>query len=261
MNELFFQDDIEGLSYFLGMLFSDGHINTKGKYIQIFSTDEDVIRKLHKRLNNHGSVHISKRGEYKTMYILKSCTSFYNYIISLGVQNNKDLHSIASIKIRLNIFDFCRGFLDGDGHYRIRKYTNQNVLHYINFLGRETIIKEIYNQINVGKIAKRSLYSPKSKQLYRLNVYGKDANELGHLMYDNATIFMKRKHKCWQECKDNSQYKRVKESTNWGITYRTDAARIRPWRVDFTKNKIRYMNYFTTLEDAVAWRDLQNQCV
>lgn len=250
-----FENDLEGLSYFIGFLYSDGSVDIKNKALKFTSTDKDVIFKLKDRLNYTGPVlEYQPRGiGIKKQWCLKLHGKIYQYIISLGIINNKENHSLSKLKTSLDFFAFCRGFLDGDGHYHTSVTKFGKKLQYINFLGRKPLLLEIKNKLNCGKLTKRTKQANSKVEMYRLNVYGKDAYNLAHKLYDNASIYMSRKYDTWKECINYSGYNTYLNN-DYGI-YKRKENIAKCWLVDFLKNKIRYRKTFNTKEEAINWRN------
>lgn len=258
-----FKNDLEGLSYFIGFLFSDGCVDTRNKRLSITSTDKDIIEKIKHRLEYTGTIkqYTPKPStfckKHKTFYALYLHGDIYKYILSLGITKYKETHSINALNIQLNLYAFCRGFLDGDGHYHQRKTNFGNKLHYIQFLGRATLLQELQTLLHIGNITLRLKSNTTSEQLYRYNIYGQDAYDLAHKIYNDATIYMDRKYKTWLKCKSYKGYTKNSDEM-YGIYYRNDIkSRINKWRVDFTKNKKRYSKSFSLKEEAIEWRNIQ----
>lgn len=255
-----FNNDLEGLSYFIGFLYSDGCVDIKNKSLRITSTDKDIIYKLKDRLQYTGPIYIYPPKDYGKLYnyVLKLHGEIYEYIRSLGVQFLKDNHSLSNLKIDLDFYVFCRGFLDGDGHYQLRKNKdNKSTLHYINFLGRHTLLKEIQDRLGYGNLRIRNFVKnptfKQTKQLYNLNIYTKNAYDLANKIYKNATIYMDRKYNTWLECVPLWYRSR---SIDYGIFQVKN--RKKCWLVDILRNGIRYRKSFYTKEEALTWRDSLN---
>lgn len=251
-----FENDLEGLSYFIGFLYSDGSVDIKNKALKFTSTDKDVIFKLKDRLNYTGPVlEYQPHGiGVKKYWCLKLHGKIYQYIISLGITNNKEFHTLSKLNIKLDFFAFCRGFLDGDGHYHIRKTKFGKKLHYINFLGRKPLLLEIQNTLGFGSLTKRTKQMNSKVDMYRLNIYGKDAYQLAHKLYDTASIYMTRKYNTWLDCINYSGYNKCIINENYGIYKRKEKIN-KCWSVDFLKNKIRYHKTFTNKNEAIEWRN------
>lgn len=252
-----FNNDLEGLSYFIGFLYSDGYVDLNNKALRISSTDKDIIFKIKERLEYTGPVYKYEPKGIGTLpsYYLKLHGEIYKYIRSLGVQFSKDNHSLSNLNIKLDFYAFCRGFLDGDGHYQLRKNKNNELtLHYINFLGRYTLLKEIQDKLNCGTLRVRKFSKAASfnqtKQLYKLNIYTKEAYDLANKLYENATIYMDRKYKTWLNC---MPLKSERQRNEKGIYYLKN--RQKCWAVDILQKKVRYKKNFYTKEEAISWRN------
>ena len=90
------------------------------------------------------------------------------------------------------IYDFIRGYFDGDGS--INYYEKQNAFH-LNFVGTEAFIKELSKYFEGGSI----LPDKRKENSWYFNLGGNEQIlKAYHLMYDNKTRYMKRKYDKFQ---------------------------------------------------------------
>jgi hypothetical protein len=122
VNEHFFETWSPTMAYALGFIYADGTLiddhSSRGKYVSVTSTDEDVIIKLKAWLNSGHSVVVddSPYLSGKKRFTLRIGNVYlYKSLLNLGLYPNKSL-TVAMPKIPANFLkDFVRGYFDGDG--------------------------------------------------------------------------------------------------------------------------------------------------
>lgn len=190
--------DSEHKAYFLGLFFADGCNWGYGIDIALQEGDEYLLQELRKEIypNNDNPLkkRLPKSKNHKVLYrLVIGSTDIANDLTKHGGVKKKSL----IIKYPHGSFDhslfrhFLRGFFDGDGSIFIdskKKRLHFNLVAPHDFLYEikkemERELKEIIsNRITLnGNICSFSL----SKTRILCQIY--------HLMYDEATIFMKRK--------------------------------------------------------------------
>ena len=215
-NETFFDlIDTEEKAYWLGFLFADGCIHHKKDSdtyvlsIRLSSHDKSHLDKFKKSLNSTNPIKDSLSSGNMSGYpvstiiiiskpmclelINKGCTEKKSNTLVFPEQSifkNKDL-----------IRHFIRGYFDGDGSVFIsnekhwRNGTITKVIHY-RFVGTEMFLNEVNNQIglsgtifhgkNTGNACE--LCFKRKKKLFPFYKY----------LYDNATIWLDRKRKIFE---------------------------------------------------------------
>ena len=199
-----FVGDLEGLSYFIGFVYADGHVSDVQKRIQFLSSDEQIVRDISKRLgyNRPITVQESKLG-YKTIYSNTLFSDNYRYFKSIGFLANKNEWSLDNLP-EVELYHFLRGLLDGDGHIATYKGVNGNILlSSINFLGREKMLLSIQERLGHGSIHNVTKDGRK-ELLYNLQVSGVKAYQLLWNMWNDCTISLERKLKVFEALKDHT---------------------------------------------------------
>ena len=212
--DFFEKIDNELSAYWLGFMYADGCVEKQNKYgeqtfkIAIHEKDRELlenfkidinstypIREDHSRGKEHVQV-IQQLRSQKTVDDLKR----------LGCVENKSLilkfPSIEQVPLEF-LPHFIRGYFDGDGS--ISKYKRQQTYSYdfnISFVGTESFIKGLYEYIQMGSI----ITDKRKKNSWYLNINGnQQIIKFYHLLYDNATRFMKRKYEIFQELLKQSE--------------------------------------------------------
>jgi hypothetical protein len=105
-------------SYIIGVIATDGNISPNLRHIHITSKDYEMITNCKKILdidNKIGKKSRAKEKEKKYFILQFGDVNFVNFLISIGITNNKS-KTIAKIKIPKEYFlGFLGGCIDGDG--------------------------------------------------------------------------------------------------------------------------------------------------
>ena len=247
-----FVNDEEGYSYFMGLLFSDGHIDWKDDIVYVMSTDLDIIEKVYNRLSYTGVINEeeARTSNRKKSYRVILCGENARYFKSMTSGSSKEDYTFKGLKREVkDIGAFLRGFLDGDGSIRVGTLSDgTKYLHGITFLGRKRIISDIQDILGEGHVKIRR---PGKVDLYYLTYTGVKAKEIADLMYKNATIYLERKHKNYIETvgwvpEEKAEFR----SKIKGLNY--DKNLSKPWRYRKYKNGKKVIDEtFYTEEDAV----------
>lgn len=91
---------------------------------------------------------------------------------------------------------FIRGYFDGDGSISYYQRSTTYKEFSVNIIGTENFIKGLYSYLNIG-----SIFPDKRKEnSWYLSINGnRQIEKLYHILYDNATRYMKRKYLKFQE--------------------------------------------------------------
>ena len=219
-NYRFFQQiDTEEKAYWLGFLFADGYVSSKGNSIglSISLKDIDHLKKYNTALNYSKRLsvsethqfgdknnHCNKKGEI--MYMVSTTISnvdMRNDLIDKGCVPNKSLILkfpdesifIESEKYTKNqlILHFIRGYFDGDGTLGLYQHskTNTNKEESLIIVGTKAFLEKIQEYLGKGFLIQKSNCNEKT---YRLSYSTKKAYNAANLMYNNATVYLERKY-------------------------------------------------------------------
>lgn len=117
---------IEGsnLWYLVGLITSDGCLSSDGRHIDITAKEKSFLQLIKDSLGFESQVcirnkNISNKQAYRIQIANKG---FYDFLLSIGLMQNKSL-ILKQVKVPNQYFvDFLRGLIDGDGC--IRKWTH-----------------------------------------------------------------------------------------------------------------------------------------
>ena len=203
LNERFFENiDSEAKAYFLGLIIADGNVfidknNQKTKRqasisITLDKNDKYLLESFKQCVGANTSIGNDGRGCHYTAVrsdLMAQDLSKYgivprkSYITYLPKIDNKWMPHLI------------RGIFDGDGSATF-KQTPRRFLHGLAFCGSVQLMNDISDYIfNFLQLdIKPKVYSYQDKELSEIKVQNiQDIYKLGNWMYENATIFMKRK--------------------------------------------------------------------
>lgn len=200
------------------MIYSDGCITHGGKTFSIKLKSEDIyiLEELKREFNSDHNigVYVNYNGYGKgNKYGMLSFTNekFTKFLIKRGVCKNKsntlEFPTNSEVPDKL-IRHFIRGFFDGDGSVYLTKNKHKandcfckiyNSIGF-NFIGTYSMMKGINNIINHLCETNYNINQYKNKNIYQINYTGKKlATAFYHYIYDDATIYLKRKYNIFND--------------------------------------------------------------
>jgi len=200
---------IEGsnLWYLVGLITSDGCLCKDGRHVDITAKQQDFLQLIKDQTGLISQVCAKNRNTPKQAYRIQIANkNFYEFLLSIGLTQNKSL-TIKDVKVPDQFFtDFLRGLIDGDGCIRrwihpsngreqwsLRIYSGSG-----EFVGWLKNITEKLLKIK-GKIYKQS----KSQWILK---YGKiAAKEIAEQCYYKGCLGLDRKIKLAQTCFNSRQ--------------------------------------------------------
>ena len=207
-NTVFDVIDTEEKAYWLGFLYADGYISTDRASIELslMGSDSGHLEKFRNFLQYKTSIKMGiatcKGKQFSRCRLNLVNEHFHNRLITLGCMPKKSLQlSFPDTSIFANedlVFPFIRGYFDGDGCVT---HTANNELEMI-IVGT----KEMMNGIKLwcpnifGWAMHKDKRHPDSNT-YTLVCTCHKATTFGHLLYDNATIYLQRKYDKFNELK------------------------------------------------------------
>lgn len=186
-------------SYIIGIIATDGNLSPDERHIVITSKDSILLENIKEFLNLTCSIGTKSSGtstEKKYSVLQIGDAHFYDFLLSLGLTQNKS-KTLGKLKIPKKYFlHFLRGCIDGDGNIDV--FTHKESSHKqlrirlasasSQFL--EWIFEELRQNFGVGG---GWIYAQKNKS-WEVLTYGKqDSIKILNLIYKNKTIFLERK--------------------------------------------------------------------
>jgi|SRR5882724_622853 len=202
---LFNKIDCEWKAYFLGIMYADGYVNKNGTQASLTQTEKDkeILEKLNKLLYPQGRpllFHdprpnlLKKKAKYITNpYFTLSITDkcIIQDLIKLGCFNRKSLtlrFPNNDILPKKFVFDFVRGYFDGDGCISI---FNNGKSRTWNLAGTQDFLSQI--QVFFCDLNIKSSLTPNGSIFYLKCHHIKDLKKIYRLLYHKASIFLDRK--------------------------------------------------------------------
>jgi hypothetical protein len=112
------------------------------------------------------------------------------------------------------IYDFIRGYCDGDGCLMLHKY-NSKIRAEITFVGTKGFLIELEKFLNIkGFIKNKSLKNHVNKA-FELKYACAKARKVARLLYENSNVYLDRKYKIYEKfCRyeEESSANRLKSS-------------------------------------------------
>ena len=203
--DFFEKIDNELKAYWLGFLYADGCILSKGKYgeqdfqLTLAERDLEILEKYKKDLNSTYPIRYdyskNQKNSNASVQVIQKYRSqkTVDDLKKLGVVENKSLILTFPTEEQVPsnlIYHFIRGYFDGDGS--ISEYNGR---YNISIVGTENFIKKLSTYFEGGgvypdKRKKNSWYFNLGGNLQVLKAY--------HLLYDNANRYMLRKYNKFQ---------------------------------------------------------------
>jgi len=196
--------NIEGpnLWYLVGLITTDGCLCLDGRHIDITSKDYKFLQDIEAATgitNKIGAKYNGKKQKY--FHIQIGNRNLYDFLLSIGLTQNKSL-ILGSLQIpRLYFIDFLRGVIDGDGCIRRwthpTNYREQWSLRI--YSGSERFIKWL-RDTNVCLLKVQGVIHREAETKWTLK-YGKmAARQIARRCYYKDCLGLNRKIQLAQEC-------------------------------------------------------------
>lgn len=186
--------DSEEKAYFLGLLWSDGNVSSRGNTISIrlLNTDRDILEKLSQIIYGFSNLSTEKDGTYKMCNLTINSKDFKDKLSEYGCFPNKS----ATIKYPTFLADdlnrhFIRGLMDGDGSIcytdRVVACLSGNIFIINSF--KEILQKYFKKNINI------IIQNKKNTETYNAYIYQKKNIEMFFKwLYKDSSLFLNRKY-------------------------------------------------------------------
>lgn len=189
-------------AYAIGLITTDGNLSPDGRHINFTSQDEELVKTLKRCLGLKNKIGRKARGgeKIKKYFVIQfGDVIFYDFLLQIGLLENKS-KKLGAIDIpQKYFFDFLRGHLDGDGTFY--SYWDprwrSSFMFYVNFVSAskkhiDWLRKELNARIgikgHVSKAINSSIYSLRYAKVETLKLLSK-------LYYDSEVVCLSRKRK------------------------------------------------------------------
>ena len=188
--------------YWIGMLFTDGHIEQKIEASIDLTLHNNDIDHLYKFKEFLGSSRDIKKNKGDCSRLRVNSKQLRDRLVELGFTHNKST-SIVPHELLKHSRDFWRGCIDGDGGIYINKVKKEIKTYFTPHVFLCGTLETIFEfAIFCNKYAGvKDKYPTRSngKNLYQISYYGKDARKIATYLYKDSTVYLQRKYDTYRE--------------------------------------------------------------
>jgi len=189
----------------VGLIATDGCLCTDGRHIDITSKDDRFLRKIKRKVGISNKIGVKYNGrKQKSFHFQIGNKNFYEFLVSIGLSQNKSL-TLGALAIPNQYFvDFLRGVIDGDGCMRrwLHASNNKEQWSLRIYSGSEKFI-EWLNNITKELLKTSGKIHRGSESLWVLK-YGKmAARAIAQRCYYKGCLGLDRKIKLATDCIDS----------------------------------------------------------
>lgn len=203
--------DTEEKAYWLGFMYADGYVcaNTYSIGFGLKLEDKETVIAFTQFMKFKGGCSISESHKYgskeKQGYMCGTQITneyLWNSLVNKGVVPHKSLilefPKEEWFADKSLIYHFIRGYCDGDGTLGVYKHskTNPSLEESLMFVGTKPFLEGIQKYLGKGYLMQKPNCNEKT---YRLSYSTQKANNAAKLLYHNATIYLPRKKKIYDE--------------------------------------------------------------
>ncbi len=204
--------DTEEKAYWLGFLYADGFISASGNTVglSISLKDIDHLKKYNNALNYTKGLNITESHQFNSKDN-RNKNGDIIYMVSTVIKDDKlwkDLYNKGCVpnkslilkfpdeEIFANkslIYDFIRGYVDGDGSLGVYPHSKSNpkLEESLLIVGTEPFLEGVQKYLGNGYLMQKSNCN---KLTYRLGYSTAKAHKAADLLYKNASIYLDRKY-------------------------------------------------------------------
>lgn len=197
--------DTEEKAYWLGFMFADGNISSERHRLEMNLGVRDIehMEKFRKFLKLETEIKVDAQGtsgrfkcrlsvRNKRLWEMlneKGCVPCKSLILKFPNEN------IFSNKCL--IYDFIRGYCDGDGSLGFYDYKNTKSSN-VSIVGTPDFLESVRLFLGIdGYIRNKSCTNWKNKA-YELRYSGVNARKVARLLYENSNVYLDRKYKIYE---------------------------------------------------------------
>lgn len=202
-NDVFDGVNNEEEAYWLGFLYADGYISKDGTKCELTlkESDREHVERFNSFIRKGGEVSLKNVNGNLNYRCIFSNKQIVERLISLGCHNNKTFSikfPTAEIVPSHLMRHFIRGFFEADGCiHRYGRY--KHLLSFSISCANESFIKDFQDYICEQLPISRNKISYHRNLYCIYNAAQKDIYYLYHYLYDNSTVFLKRKNDLFKD--------------------------------------------------------------
>lgn len=217
--------DTEEKAYWLGFLYADGNLNSKEYKLEInlCANDWQHLKKFQDFLKyTEDKVRISPNYGYKgsddiCRFSVRN-KHIWEALNSKGCTPRKSLTLTFPDKAIFSdkklIFDFIRGYCDGDGTLGIYPVAGSinHLRENLGFVGTESFLQSIVEFL--GEYTK--VCPKKDNKAFKISYSDLKARKVARMLYENATIYLDRKYQIYKQFCQHEEESSLKKSSKIG---------------------------------------------
>ena len=213
LKEHFFKKLNEISAYYLGLIIADGNVynSQDGRQSSISITlqeeDEYLLIKFKEILNANTSVSHDGRGS--SQFAIRS-NIMAEELKTYGVIPRKSFFTYLPQIEDILMPHLIRGIFDGDGSIQAKINKDNRYLHSFSFCGTHKLMQDIADYLNKNLVLtqKINVYDYKNRELSEIKIQNKhDMFIFGEWIYNNSSIYMKRKYNEYLNFKQHYNFK------------------------------------------------------
>ena len=223
---IFDKINTEEKAYWLGFIFADGNISSEGYRFEmnLSIVDIDHMEKFREFLKLETEIKVSKNYGNGNMVCRLSARNvrIWNSLNNLGCTPKKSLTlkfpNINDFSNKQFIYDFIRGYCDGDGSLGLYNYKNTKNSQ-VSMVGTYEFLYKLREFLGISGYIRNKSCADYKNNAFELKYTGVNARKVARLLYENSSIYLERKYKIYkyfcQFEEESSKRKSSKISRSW----------------------------------------------
>ena len=185
-----------GIAYSVGLMASDGCLQSDGRHLDITSKDIEQLNNFSQSIGRPLTISLKHRGKSDAYRIQFSDVAYYDFLLKVGLTPKKS-HTINNLNIPNKYYShFLRGLFDGDGTtygYYDKRWEN-SFMYYLGFTSASKDFLDYISERNITLFKTTKKNPNKSKGVYILMYGKKDSYIVYKAMYKNTDdLYLARK--------------------------------------------------------------------
>lgn len=212
LNENYFKDiDSQNKAYIFGFICADGYLDIKNNRLKFLvqTEDEDILLKIKnelksdtliKRIIRNSNFNYGKREFFHSTIEFCSKTLIKD-LLNLGIPENKTYNlsgEIIKFIPKEYIFDFMRGYFDGDGSLFYNKKYSSGTKYLIQIAGNKDFLEKVFMKFFPTNC--KLYFYKNSLQTWCYKISSKEeVNKFLNIIYNNSKLYLNRKYEIFKQ--------------------------------------------------------------
>ena len=200
----------EESAYWWGFLYADGYVHKRSLIVGLQGKDQSHLEKLAKFLGSTAPIKdkLDNTHKYSVCELFVTHSHLAERLTELGIVKHRTRPDIVQNLLPVNLYNhWIRGFFDGDGSAGFRN----NSLH-LSFCGSKEIMTWLQGILGPASGAKATPKKHTISSIYYIIINGnRVAHAASDFLYQNASVWMERKHDIVESAPRYIQRKRGKD--------------------------------------------------